>query len=163
MLRTPSLQRTTDDFWPGDPAFVQPPERAEGQSEETFLESVKEYESKLRVARETGNWSSMLGGGDGQPTKFVFRRIPGDVYRKLVDDAMFGRIGPGEYAQMMVRLALVDVVNLGDAKVEIAKTERYGRIATLDIVNRLDDITPHIVRDLAEEIRKRQEAVSPKS
>lgn len=138
--RAPSNQQTYDLFWSGDPAFVQ------GDS--------KEHERKLEVARDTGDWSPLLIQGQ-TPTKFVTRQIPGDLRRRLVDWYEAHKLGARELDALLVRLAVTDVVGFGDFRLKFTAHDDWGRIATTDLPNALDQYAPGAVAELAFQIFNR--------
>lgn len=148
VTRPPSNQQTYDAFWSGDPAFVQ----GEG----------KEHERKLELARETGDWSPLLISGL-VPTKFVLRQIPGEIKRRVLDQFNAGKIGGYELDSLLLRLAAVDVVGLGDFKLKFTMSDDWGRIATNDLPNILDECAPGCVAELALHIFHKMMGLSPKS
>ncbi len=168
-LRPPSLQKTYDDFYSGDPAFeqapVDPPENATPEDAKYIEDAQIEHGRRIRVARETGNWSSLLKTG-GNPTKFVMRPVSGSVFRALMDRLSAGKFGVLSLQQLLFRAAIVNVVNLDegvDAKVETVTLEGIGTIATADIADRLDSLDKGIVRELGDEAFRRARDVAPKS
>lgn len=143
MLRLPSVQKTYDEYYTGDPAFVQLDDNASADAR-------AEHERKLKLARLTGNWSDLLVEPTAKPTKFGFRIIPSEMRRKLVD-----MIGASENARLSLewialcfRGAIVDVANLGDVRVAKVKHPEFGVIASTDICDLLDGIDPQIVNEL---------------
>lgn len=167
MIRPPSNQKTYDEFWSGDPAFVQPPaEPAEDADDATikkYREAVDDHVRKLKHARATGDWSALLAGAD-QPTRFVMRPLPGHLFRMITDLVTSERIGPAETNGLILRAALVGVVNLGDVEVDHKTDSTYpklGKIATVDVPNLLDRIDIGIVAELATSIRERAMSPSP--
>ena len=153
MIRPPSLQNQRDDYWSGDPAFVQLPPNATDEQRE-------EHARKWRIARETGNYGDLLIQ-DAKPTKFVFQPMPGDVYRRLVDRVQAGRMGMLELHALAFRVAVVDVANLGDVKVRPMETE-LGTMATAEITNVLDACAPGCVNELGAEVIQRAIGLSGK-
>lgn len=148
VTRPPSHQQQYDAFFRGDPAFVQG--------------AGPEYEAKLARARETGDWSQMLIAGL-VPTKFVLRQIPGKIKRRILDQHTAGKIGDRELDALLVRLAVVDVVNLGDFKLRPSIDEQWGALAHEDLIDLLDDVAPGAVADLALQIFERMMGLSGKS
>lgn len=174
MIRPPSNQKTYDEFWSRDPAFIQPPsaptfavdgdELADKAAREAHLQALRDHQRLVRNARETGDWSALLAGAE-QPTRFIMRPLPGTLFRVIVDLVMSERVGEAESNMLMVRAALVGVANLGDVDVKLALDPAYpklGKIATVDVPNLLDSVDPKIVAELAETIRDRCMGVSPK-
>lgn len=148
VTRPPSNQQTWDAIWSQDPALVQ----GEGT----------EHRRKLELARETGDWSPLLIVGQ-VPTKFVLRQIPGEFRRRIIDRLNAGRIGGQELDALLVRLAVVDVVALGGFNLKFTIDEEWGRLATYELCNTLDDHAPGCVGELAVQIFNRMMGVSPKS
>ncbi len=148
VTRPPSLQRTYDAFWAGDPAFVQ------GDS--------KEHLRKLATARETGDWSSLLIAGLS-PTKFVMRHIPLQIKNRILDQFSAGKIGGLEFDDVLVRVACIDVVDLGDFKWKSANDERWGRVAAPELTDLLSEVAPGAVGDLAVQVYNRMMGLSGKS
>lgn len=162
LVRPPSNQNLRDDYFSGDPAFEQAPEKpAEGQTEEAYKKELKAYAEKLERARETGDWSELLIEGK-QPTKFVMKQISGDVLRKISDRTQAGDIGAAQGQALAFRCAISSIENF-DFKVEHATFADYGKIATVEVANVLDGITTHIVSELGLEAMRRSKGVSPKS
>lgn len=135
MLRLPSLQKEFAFVYSGDDALVQPPEDAAARAD---------YDHKLTVARETGDYSALLLEGR-QPSQFILRPIPGDALRRLFDGA--GKLGNNTLASMSFRLAIVRVVDLAGVEVKHEVDKNLGRIATVGVVNALDSIDPAIVNE----------------
>lgn len=145
--RLPSNQQTYDLFWSGDPAFVQ----GEG----------KDHERKLEIARETGEWSSLLIQGQ-TPTKFVSRQVPGEIRRRLLDHYGAGKLGAQELDSLLVRIAVIDVVGFGDFKLKFTMHDDWGKVTTNDLPNALDLYAPGAVADLAVQVFNRMMAPSGK-
>lgn len=167
-IRTRSLQHEYDEFWTGDEAFQQPPKEPDVSREknppawEAHDKALAEWQRRVRVARETGNWEALRIDGAPDPTRFVLKPIPGNLFRKLVDDVTNGAIGGTEAMTLMLQLALVDVVNLEGVK-DVGRTKhpRYGDMATVQVPNLLDKIDPTIVGELGSAIRDRAQGVLP--
>lgn len=161
MIRLPSVQKHYDMFVSVDPAFVQL-ERGD-LDDAAWAKAQEEHADKLRVARETGDWSGLLAG-TGEPTKFTLRPIPGTMFRTLVDWLHGAKIGPAMFASLLVRASLVSVTNLGDHKVTPVTFDGLGKIASHTTTDLLDEIDLRIVAELAEVIQARGDhGLSPKS
>ncbi len=154
-LRPPSNLRAYDDFYTGDPAIVALPPNASDDEK-------KDRENRIRVARETGDWSGVIVEGQ-RPTKFKMHIIGGDAYRTLMDEYSAKQIGLGKLTQLAFLLAVRDVTDLGDTKVERKQTARYGWIADVEIADALDAIDIGIVNELGGEALRRARELSPKS
>lgn len=167
MIRPPSNQRTYDEFWSGDEAFLQPPTKPAAGADDAELaahaEQLEAHERKVKVARETADWAPLIIEG-GEPTRFELRVLPGDVFRRIVDMWQGNDIGSAEANLLLLRAALVGVVNLGKASVTLAPDRQYprlGPIADVSVPNLLDRVNPGIVAELATSIRTRAMGVSP--
>lgn len=167
MLRLPSNQRDYDDYWSGDPAFIQPSPLPDNPTDEQTAEWKKAFEehaAKIKRARETGDWSPLLIEGQ-QPTKFVMQQIRGDQWRYLVDESTREdehRMGPATFWQLMFRCACVSVKNLGiDVNDKPVKHRDLGLIAPADIPNLLDKIDASIVTELAGAAFERARNLNP--
>ena len=166
MIKPPSLIREYTWIWSRDPALNSPPSDASDEDR-------KEWERRLKVARETGQWDGVLAPGQ-EPTRFSLRLIPGDLWRKYVDEHRTQ--GIATMSGLSVRLALRGVVGLTDTdgkevKVKLEPTE-FGKIASPDVIATLDAIwlaiteldptAPNIVAEMANAINDRQNGPSPK-
>jgi hypothetical protein len=158
IIRPPSYQREYTDHWPGDPAFVQPP------SDESEL---KEYERKLRVARETGDWKPLLVEG-AQPTAFIMGQVDRSIWRALGGRMMLPSsnprwIGSAEGVALLFRLALVKIVGL-DVEVDRRPDPRWEGwvMASPEVVNVLDAIDMGIVGELGDQVYLRLRGLSGK-
>lgn len=154
MIRLPSNQHHYDEFWSGDEAFVQLVDNPLDGARE-------EHERRWRVARETGNYDELRVSG-AQPTKFTFRPLPTEVFRRLVDELAAGKIGTAQLLLIAFRSALVDVVNLGDVKVKHVNDAQYGRLAGLEIAQLLDQAAPGCIAELADRVLERARGLSGK-
>jgi hypothetical protein len=156
MLRLPSNQREYDDYWSGDPAFHQPDKNDEA--------AVKEHAEKVRRARQTGDWSSLLIEGE-TPTKFIMRPIKGHQWRWLIDESQRQdehKMGGGLFMQLMFRCACVSVKNLGiPVNEKQVKHPDLGMIAPVDIPDTLDAIDSAIVTELADAAFARAQNLDP--
>lgn len=97
---------------------VDPPAAPEGADEATrkaadlaLREVVATYENEWRVARDTQDWSPLIVEGK-QPTYFVMRWIPRELFRRWADLRRSGKLGYEEGNVALVRLALVGIENL---------------------------------------------------
>ena len=155
MLRLPSNQKEYDEYWSGDPAFIQP-----ADSDDARIE----HAAKIKRARETGDWSSLLIDGQ-QPTKFVMQPIDGDQWRWLVDESTRDdehKMGPAVFWQLMFRCACVSVKNLGvQVNDKPVRHPKLGAIAPIDIPNLLDKIDASIVTELAGAAFERARNLNP--
>lgn len=165
----PSIQREYSEFWPGDEAFIQPPEApaddADDAAKKVHAEAIAQYERKIERARETGNWNEILVPG-GQPTIFTLRPIPGQAQRTLAARVLSGEVDQVFTApRIAFQAAIVKIENPSievkpEADREIVKA--YGRIASVSVTDALDRINARIVSDLGELVFSRGTSYSPK-
>lgn len=167
MIRPPSNQKPYDEYWSGDPAFVQPPQKPTDESDEArrkYVADLAEHAAKLKRARQTGDWSPLLIEGQ-QPTKFVMQPIRGAQWRWLVDESTREdehRMGPAQFWSLMFRCACVSVKNLGvDLPDKPVRHKDLGLIAPADIPNALDTIDAAIVTELADAAFARAQNLDP--
>lgn len=147
MLKPLSAQKPFDTYYSGDPAIFQ----LDATSTD---EERAEYVHKYKLARQSGNWTGLIV--DGQtPTRFTFRIIPGDLRRKLYDRLPKDQDGnttgdsSSEWWTLVFRCAITEIANCGELKVERVRDNDLGAvIATPDVTNALDEITPFIVNEL---------------
>lgn len=151
-VRKPSYQHEFDLFFSGDDAIAQLPGDASKEAQE-------EHARKLRVARETGDWSPILVAGK-QVTRFKCRPIAGTRFRRYLDRVLAGAIGESESRGLLLRMALADVVNLPGTDGSPFNVDRvaseYGEIASTAIVDYLDSRDPAIVNELGLALFERQ-------
>ena len=144
MIRLPSAQRTYDDYYSGDPSFVQLPANATDDEQAEHLR-------KWKIARQTGDIAPMLAG-ESKPTRFGLRLIQSDPLRLLHD--MLKRDSEGnvtielKWISLVFRCAIVDVANLGDTKIKTTRHPDLGVIASTEICDTLDAIDPEIIGEL---------------
>lgn len=167
-IRPPSLQSQYDDFFSGDPALIPEPKLAADADEKAIAAyklACDEYLTKLRVARETGDWTAILVGTE-QPTKFVMKQISGDAYRGLLDMHRAEKVGPGKANQLAFRCAITKVVDSGlpeaSTKVTAFNHPDLGKIASVAISDYFDSIDTRIVSELGGEAMRRV-SIGPKS
>lgn len=105
-IRAVSNQKNYDEYWSGDPAFVQ-------LAEDADEEQIKAHVAKIEHARRTSDWSALAVEGSS-PTKFVMRPLRRTQLDWLIDQ--YGRldtkkIGDNILANLIFRCTLVEVVN----------------------------------------------------
>jgi hypothetical protein len=157
-LRPPSLQRDYDEYYSGDPAFVQPPDDA-------TKEQLEAHADRIRVARETGDWRPLLIDGQN-PTTFVMKPLDGHIYRAIMDKIQSGEIGLASAPAFFFRAAIRKIVNLDgptDTTFKFVNVAGVGSIAPVDIADKLDAIDKSIVVELGDRIFSRAQAPAPKS
>ena len=172
ITRLPSYQHEYVDHWSGDQALVQrpvpPPDDATAAVKEAHAKAVDDYERKLRVARETGNWQPLIIEGQS-PTPFVMGQVDRNAWRSLRDRLRLppgtpGWVGPTQGVALLFRLALQRVVGL-DLEVARRADARWENwvMAQPDIVTELDArFSPGIVAELGSEVFERLQGLSPK-
>ncbi len=159
MIKAPSIQAVQSLIYSGDPALKLP----EDDAEKARL---------INLARETGDWSGLIGEGQ-TPTTFDIKPMTGTarewLYRWIANE----KPTELEIAALALRLSLRKVTNLGDFKVK-QEADREFWITTPDIIDAIyaavgDDPDKHgegriIVLELgALAFQKAQERPSPKS
>lgn len=164
MLRLPSNQRSRDDFYSRDPAFIQQPRREDFTDDATFDAASKDYGTKLRVAVETGNWTEMRLAGGSEPTKFVMAPLGSDAFRALVDQVMCDKVGSSVARQIAFRASCQTIVNIGGEHAVKRNTRHvdYGVLVDAETVDLLDGIDPGIVSELGQRVLDRARSPSPK-
>ena len=172
-FRPPSLSKSYDEFVSIDPAFVQLPLLADDATEEQreqFKVDVEEYLTKLRVARQTGDWTGMLRAGEKleNATKFTLLPVDGNIWRELLDRATqregtHGRIGGAQLRALLVRLAIKSIVGFA-TKIERTVDDDWGyTMAQPEVIDILDKVHPSIVGELGTRIAERLRGVDPLS
>jgi hypothetical protein len=130
----------------GDPALEQPvrvePEDAAGNA--AWDARLKEWQHALGVARATGDWTPLLKAGQ-EPTRFVLRQVPGDVWGAL--QRLFSGLSLIEQRTLMLRAALVRIEHGPDHKLKFEEHRDVrgnptglGQVLTVATTNLLDAI-----------------------
>jgi hypothetical protein len=171
MIRPPSLAKPFDLFVTCDPAIIRAPSRpAENctpEEVEAYKTALAEYATKIRNARETGDWQPVVVEGQ-VPTKFVMGQVDRNVWRAVMDRAVLPGDSPRHIGQitlnaLLFRLAVRNVVGL-DAFSRSADSHWDGWVmAPASLVTQLDEIDPSIVGEIGAEIFRRLQTVSPLS
>lgn len=153
MIRPPSLQKPQDEYYSGDPAFIQLPDDASDEQR-------KEHAHKWKVARETGNYAALLVEGQ-QATKFTMQPIKRNDWRVFVDRMVLPADSPRHVgrAQASALLFRMSVVSISGADIEI---KRYPQrewdgweMTDTKVVEYLDSIDPRIVTELGDVVLAR--------
>ena len=155
MIRQPSLIREYETFYSGDPAIAQMPPNA-------TAEEAKEHENRIRVARETGDWTSIVIDGQ-QPTRFRMKLLRGSQYRWLADQLNARHLGLLQAAALAFRASCRAVVNFGDLEPKFVQHAALGQVLAAEHAEALDDIDKGIVDELGAEALRRAQDVPPKS
>jgi hypothetical protein len=127
-----------------DPA-LDSPVQADDESADAWKVRLDAWHDRLRVAREQGDWSSLLADGK-EPTLFVCRHVPGDIW--AMRQRVLSGMGLEEQMGHIVRLALVGIENgPPDWKVKLAqhhdldgKPTGFGKCASPEIIQKLTDV-----------------------
>lgn len=173
MIRPPSIQKQYDEFFAGDPAFVQRPSKPEGTAAtelaiKEWEKAAEDYDAKLRTARETGDWSALRVNATEQPTKFVMQIVSSDVYRHAIDMLSAEQIGRATFVALLVRACCTSIHEIAgiverDFKPAIDPMyPRLGKLAPQSLIEKLDQADISIVGELAAGIQRRLEGLSPK-
>lgn len=146
MLRPPSIQSDYELYCSVDPVFAQLADNATDEQKTAYVDA-------WQRARETGEHTPLLAEGHAlaEATKFVLRQLPGSIVRQLSD--LRAKVGESVFRQLVIRLALVSIVNGPEAGKpgyhEDANLRSLGKMAPLTVVDALDSISYAIVNELA--------------
>ena len=167
MIKGPSVQRPYDEYFSGDPAFVQPPDAPEKDASEedrkTYATARKAYGELLERARETGDWSPLRVEGGPVPTRFHVKPLSGEAFREICA-RIDSQEAPVLLAPWAFRAAIVKMDNAGEHEIKTEKDPRFGRIATVATTNYLDSIDMNIVTEIGLVLIGRgTQGLSPKS
>lgn len=145
MIKLPSLQTGYTLVWSGDPALDLPTAPDDASDDERKAVAI-ERERLLRIARQTGNWPIRPGE---QPTVFHFRNLSRSDLTWLTGETSYstehtvnGQSRPlsvHESNDLMLRLALEKVENLGTLQVKHARIGSQKRVATPEVINAIHD------------------------
>jgi hypothetical protein len=148
VIRLPSLQKPQDEFYSGDPAFIQLPDDV-SESDRA------EHARKWKVARESGNYSALIVEGQ-QATKFTMQPVNRTVWRAFVDRVLqpadsTRRIGPITTPSLLFRLAICSVSGI-DVQIKRRPHREWDgwEMAEEEIVQVLDSTDPKIVTELGD-------------
>lgn len=145
----PSLVGTYDLIYSSDDALDRPadsdqPELADGETAAAFRARYElwagpyvEWERKLKVARETGDWTALLIPGQ-EPTRFKIRQVPAEVWTKVDSVAKAEGWSNTERVAWLFRLFVVDVTNVpADRGWRMTRTRhpKLGDVAGVELVN----------------------------
>jgi hypothetical protein len=150
MLTPPSIQHRHTLVWSQDPALARP-------GDEATPETIKAFEHKLAVARDTGDWAEVVKQSE-KLALFHVKPLTGTNLRRLIDETSAGKYGEQSLWAMVFRVCLRSVENIPDLKVE-TEVGPYGEAAKADVIDALDAIHPGIVTELGSVLFQR--AVAP--
>lgn len=153
MIKPPSLQSGFSLVWSKDPALKLP-------------EDPDEAARALKVATETGNWSSLIADGQ-QPSVFHFealtRRELGWWDGERRHSQIHARpLSPIEANDLLIRIALRSVDNFGPHKVE--RTAAAGGVPGLadeKIIEVINTAAPSALAEFADAIIERSRGPRP--
>jgi hypothetical protein len=165
-LRPPSAQRAWDAHYSGDPAFLQPPPRPDGEPTDEYKTAIDQYVARLTAAKETGDWKPLLIEGQ-QPTKFVMGQVDRNVWRSIMDRVVLPADNPRNIGQvalhaLLFRLSVKDVVGFPAFHRLPDPHWDNWTMAPSDLVTTLDEIDPRIVGELGSDVFMRLRGVGPK-
>jgi hypothetical protein len=168
MINPPSAQKPFDEFWSGDPSFVQapadPPEDASPDDVARHKALVDEYRHKLDLARETGDWSGLRVAGAGEPSRFTCLPVKGALVRWMHEQITTGKLSTLQVAALTFRACVVGMENVGAFKIEHEHHEHLGAIATRGLTDYLDSVHMGIVTEIGLRLYSRgTRGLSPKS
>lgn len=172
MIRPPSLQRTYDDFFTLDPAFIQRPADlpadASDDEKAAHKSAVEDYEAKIAAAKETGKWEAVLVPG-AVPTKFVVGQVDRNIWRAILDRTWLPPdspryIGQAALVALLFRLAIQNITGF-EVKVDRRPDPKWDgwEMASADIITTLDSIDIRIVGQIGTGVYGRLMEVSGKS
>lgn len=127
MIKLPSNVKPIAAYFTRDSAFNQLADNATEDEQ-------KEHARKWKVARETGDYHQLLIEGQ-RPTEFTLRALTADQFGTLVDMIRSG-VGNNEVSLLAFRIALLSVANFGDAEVKFTQHPKFGKIATLEFLDK---------------------------
>lgn len=137
MIKAPSVASEYSLVYSGDPALDLPEDPAE-------------RERVLEVARDTGNWQSLIRAGE-MPTLFHVRPLYGTLWDWFVGEVNRRSLVQVESAAFALRLALRRVENFGSYKVSHSKVDGQS-MATTEIIDAIYTEAGGEGRQIVEEI-----------
>lgn len=152
MIKIPSTFKEYSAIYSRDPALAQSPIAPDGKDATPdavakYEAAVKERAHKMRVARETGDYSSLRVEGAGEPTLFQMRQLTADAYAYII-----GHGGSDIDTNVLAfRYALRSVVNWPGAEVTLADHPQLGQIASLSFFDKLG-VPPQLAVAIAIEL-----------
>jgi hypothetical protein len=171
VIRPPSLQRSWDEYFTGDPAIFQPPppppDDASDEIKKAHKEAIEQYIAKIRSARETGNWMPVVVEGQ-IPTKFTLHPVDRNIWRAIMDRAVLPSSNPRHIGEvtlhaLLVRLSLRNITGF-EQKIERLPDPNWDNwvMAQASIITTLDEIDPRIIGELGSSVFRRLQGISPK-
>lgn len=134
MIRLPSAVEPSHFFVSLDDAIIQPPlppaDDADDVAAEAYKTELAEYQTKIRAARQTGDWLPVTIPGK-TPVKFLMRQMPFEAFAVIM--GMRERGEPAEDIMLLAaRLCLLEIDGV-KIKFEFDQHERFGKIASLSV------------------------------
>lgn len=146
---------------------VSPGDTATDEEREAFKQAVEEYVTKIRSARDTGDWTKVIIEGQ-VPTKFTLEQVDRNVWRELMDRAILPADSPRHIGQvtlnsLLFRLAVRAIS--GFDKFERLPDPRWDNwtMAPAALVSQLDSIDESIVGEIGAEVFRRLQGIRPHS
>lgn len=156
IIRPPSLHKTWDTYWSQDPAFTPTPTLSDEPTPEEKAAGL-EYLTKLRSAKNTGDWSELVLAGK-TPTKFVMGQVDRNVWRALIDRSRLPpdskrHVGQSVAEAILFRLSVQSIEGL-DIKFKRAADPQWDEwdMAPASLINALDEIDPGIVSEIGNDV-----------
>lgn len=175
MIKPPSLQREFTIIWSKDPALVPPPETPDENADEAALAAYKlaltDYERRLKVARETGEWAPMVREGHA-PTAFHFMGLDREEGSWLYGESEYSSIHKRpltrpEQFNLIVRIGIRGIDNFGDYSGRVVRNHlpNGGPLAcSHDIINAIYAATDaDCINEFAVELARRLHGAGPLS
>lgn len=120
------------------PQIGDPPDESDEEATLAFRARIAERDEKMKPARERGGdqWVLLTKPG-GSPTKFNFRQVPGPAVTWWHNEIQRKALNHASAVELMFRLAIKSVENLGTYKAEVVPNEEGHQILTLDSLSTL--------------------------
>lgn len=168
MIKPPSVQKTYDAFYKGDPAVISidPVIAAMPPEAEKRIEAEQKLDARITRARETGQWEDALLPGE-RPTIFTFKQLPSAISGELYSMLKDARSHRDQYTvyRLAFLLAIIEVKNLPDAgEINFVTHSQFGRMATPEFLDRAQcsgQLGAAIMVDLGSYVIYRAGAASP--
>ncbi len=158
MIRPPSAQRPWDAFVTSstEGAIVRPPaapsDGATPEEVEAFKVAFEEWASKIRAARDTGDWSPVIVANE-QPTRFTLDQLDPEAWRELQARAQLPadcdrRIEYAVLLMLLFRLAIRSISGWDKIEREPDPNWNNWMMAPRRLVAQLDTLDKSIVGEI---------------
>lgn len=142
MIKPLSVQHEFSLIWSRDPA-VNLPEPEPDATDEKRLEVIKEAARLFNLARDTGDYRSIVREGQ-TPTTFSFKDPSrgewGWIYGEQQHSSVYGRpLSEPEFTDLIFRVAVRGVVNFGEHKVTRKRNAHGVWLADESIIEAIFD------------------------